>query len=78
MAKLYANEMVQRVANEALQIHGHSGFTRELPLERMLRDARGFALGGGTTEILRNTIAAMVYGRSFDQRGGRSKEEQQQ
>ena len=40
-----------------------SGFTRELPLERMLRDARGFALGGGATEILRNTIAAMVYGR---------------
>jgi len=78
MAKLYANEMVQRVANEALQIHGHSGFTRELPLERMLRDARGFALGGGTTEILRNTIAAMIYGRSFDQRGGRSNEENRQ
>jgi butyryl-CoA dehydrogenase len=70
MAKLYANEMVQRVANEALQIHGHAGFTRDLPLERMVRDARGFALGGGTTEILRNTIASMVYGRAFDQRKG--------
>lgn len=68
MAKLYANEMVQRVTNEALQIHGHYGFTREFPLERMVRDSRGFALGGGTTEILRNTIAAMVYGRAFDQR----------
>jgi alkylation response protein AidB-like acyl-CoA dehydrogenase len=70
MAKLYANEMVQRVTNEALQIHGHAGFTRALPLERMVRDSRGFALGGGTTEILRNTIAAMVYGRAFDQRRG--------
>ena len=70
MAKLYANEMVQRVTNEALQIHGHAGFTRDLPLERMVRDSRGFALGGGTTEILRNTIAAMVYGRAFDQRRG--------
>ena len=45
MAKLYANEMVQRVTNEALQIHGHAGFTRALPLERMVRDSRGFALG---------------------------------
>jgi alkylation response protein AidB-like acyl-CoA dehydrogenase len=69
-AKLYANEMVQRVTNEALQIHGHYGFTREFPLERMVRDSRGFALGGGTTEILRNTIASMVYGRAFDQRKG--------
>ncbi|WP_326533390.1 acyl-CoA dehydrogenase family protein [Pseudorhodoferax sp.] len=67
-AKLYANEMVQRVTNEALQIHGHYGYTREFPLERMVRDARGFALGGGTVEILRNTVAALVYGRSFDQR----------
>lgn len=70
IAKLYANEMVQRVTNEALQIHGHYGYTREFPLERMVRDARGFALGGGTAEILRNTIAAMVYGKSFDQRRG--------
>lgn len=68
IAKLYANEMVQRVTNEALQIHGHYGYTREFPLERMVRDARGFALGGGTAEILRNTIAAMAYGRSFNQR----------
>jgi alkylation response protein AidB-like acyl-CoA dehydrogenase len=62
--------MAQRVTNEALQIHGHNGYTREYPLERMVRDARGFALGGGTVEILRNTIAAMVYGHSFNQRRG--------
>lgn len=68
MAKLYANEMAQRVTNEALQIHGHYGYTREFPLERMVRDARGFSLGGGTTEILRNTITAQVYGRTFSQR----------
>jgi alkylation response protein AidB-like acyl-CoA dehydrogenase len=56
LAKLYANETVQRVTNEALQIHGHAGF----------------APGGGTTEILRNTItiASIVYGRAFDQRKG--------
>ncbi len=65
MAKLYANEMVQRVTNEALQIHGHYGYTRS-----MCRDCRGYAVGGGTTEILRNTIAAMEFGRTFDQRRG--------
>ena len=69
-AKLYANEMVQRVTNEALQIHGHYGYTRDFPLERMVRDSRGFALGGGTVEILRNTVASLVYGRTFNQRRG--------
>jgi len=70
IAKLYANEMAQRVTNEALQIHGHRGYTRLYPLERLYRDARGYAVGGGTTEILRNTLAAIELGRSFDQRGG--------
>jgi alkylation response protein AidB-like acyl-CoA dehydrogenase len=68
MAKLYANEMVQRVTNDALQRHGHYGYTRAFPLERMVRDARGYSVAGGTAEILRNTIAAMVFGRTFDQR----------
>lgn len=68
MAKLYANEMVQRVTNEALQIHGHRGYMRSYPLERMVRDARGYSVGGGTTEILRNTLASIEFGRSFDQR----------
>ncbi len=68
MAKLYANEMVQRVTSEAQQILGHYGYTRAFPLERMYRDGRGYAVGGGTTEILRNTIAAMEFGRGFDQR----------
>lgn len=68
MAKLFANEMVQKVTSEALQIHGHYGYTRAFPLERMMRDARGYAVGGGTVEILRNTIAAMEFGRTFDQR----------
>ena len=68
MAKLFANEMVQKVTSEALQIHGHYGYTRAFPLERMMRDARCYAVGGGTVEILRNTIAAMELGRTFNQR----------
>lgn len=70
VAKLHANEMAVAVTNDALQLHGHYGFVRDYPLERMVRDARGFSLGGGTTQILRNTIAAMKYGRTFDQRRG--------
>lgn len=71
MAKLYSNEMAQKITNEALQIHGHYGYCRDYPLERMVRDARGFSLGGGTPEILRNTIAAQCYGRTFNQRRGK-------
>ncbi len=56
-AKLYAAEMAQRVTNAALQLFGANGYGRELPLERMVRDARMFTIGGGTAEILRNQLA---------------------
>lgn len=56
-AKIFAAEMAQRVTNEALQLFGANGYGRELPLERMVRDARMFTIGGGTAEILRNQLA---------------------
>jgi 3-sulfinopropanoyl-CoA desulfinase len=56
-AKLYAAEMAQKVTNAALQLFGANGYGRELPLERMVRDARMFTIGGGTAEILRNQLA---------------------
>jgi alkylation response protein AidB-like acyl-CoA dehydrogenase len=56
-AKLYAAEMAQRVTNAALQLFGANGYGRELPIERMVRDARMFTIGGGTAEMLRNQIA---------------------
>jgi 3-sulfinopropanoyl-CoA desulfinase len=56
-AKIYAAEMAQKVTNEALQLFGANGYGRELPLERMVRDARMFTIGGGTAEILRNQLA---------------------
>ena len=68
MAKLFANEMAQRVTNEAIQIHGHRGYTRHRPVERFFRDVRGMALGGGTTEIMRNLLAGIVTGRQLSQR----------
>ncbi len=68
MAKLVANEMSQWVTNEAIQVNGHQGYVRARPLERYFRDVRGMALGGGTSEILRNMIAEQVTGRRFNQR----------
>jgi hypothetical protein len=56
-AKTFAAEMAQEVTGQALQIHGAVGYGRGLPLERMVRDARMFAIGGGTVEMMRNLIA---------------------
>jgi hypothetical protein len=56
-AKTFTAETAQAVTNEALQIHGAAGYGRSLPLERMARDARMFAIGGGTLEMMRNLIA---------------------
>jgi alkylation response protein AidB-like acyl-CoA dehydrogenase len=68
MAKVYINESAQEICNQAIQLHGHHGYTVEAGIERHLRDVRGMALGGGTPEILRNTIASLAFGRSFNQR----------
>jgi len=56
-AKTFAAETAQEVTSQALQIHGAAGYGRSLPLERMMRDARMFAIGGGTLEMMRNLIA---------------------
>jgi alkylation response protein AidB-like acyl-CoA dehydrogenase len=56
-AKTFAAEIAQEVTGQALQIHGAAGYGRGLPLERMARDARMFAIGGGTVEMMRNLIA---------------------
>ena len=62
MAKLFASEMAIRVANEAVQVHGGYGYTREMPAERHLRDARVTAIYEGTSEIQRVVIARSVLG----------------
>ena len=56
-AKLYASEMVGRVADRVLQIFGGSGYMCDLPIERMYRDARAFRIGEGTSEMQRIQIA---------------------
>jgi alkylation response protein AidB-like acyl-CoA dehydrogenase len=56
-AKLYASEMVNRVAYKAVQIHGSLGYSRESDVERMYRDARVITIYEGTSEIQRTIIA---------------------
>jgi 3-sulfinopropanoyl-CoA desulfinase len=59
-AKTFAAEMAQEVTGQALQVHGAAGYGRALPIERMVRDARMFAIGGGTVEMMRNLIADRI------------------
>ena len=58
MAKLYASEMASRVANKALQIHGGMGYSKEMDVERHVRDARITEIYEGTSEIQRIVISA--------------------
>jgi alkylation response protein AidB-like acyl-CoA dehydrogenase len=60
IVKLYATEMASEVIDEAIQIHGGMGFSRELPLERMYRDARVTRIFEGTNEIQRHVIAREI------------------
>jgi acyl-CoA dehydrogenase len=57
LAKLTATEMVGRVADRAIQVHGGNGFMTELGLEAWYRDVRAMRLYEGTSEILRTNIA---------------------
>ncbi len=61
-AKILASETAIKVVNDALQIHGARGYSRNLPLERMARDARMFTIGGGTAQILRTLVASKLLG----------------
>jgi alkylation response protein AidB-like acyl-CoA dehydrogenase len=56
-AKLYATEMVGRVADRAIQVYGGNGFMTETGVERFWREVRAQRLYEGTSEILRNNIA---------------------
>jgi alkylation response protein AidB-like acyl-CoA dehydrogenase len=61
-AKVMASETAINVTNDALQVFGAAGYSRNLPLERMVRDARMFTIGGGTAQILRTVIASQILG----------------
>jgi alkylation response protein AidB-like acyl-CoA dehydrogenase len=60
MAKIVACEAHNRVADEALQIHGGYGYMMEFPVQRYWRDARIGTIGGGTTEMMKEIIAKRI------------------
>ena len=57
MAKLFCSELAMRATVKAIQIHGGYGYTKEYPVERMMRDAKICEIGEGTSEIQRLVIA---------------------
>ena len=57
IAKLFASEMATRACLDAIQIHGGTGYTREVPVERYMRDAKLCEIGEGTSQIQRIIIA---------------------
>jgi butyryl-CoA dehydrogenase len=58
MAKLFAAETAMEVTNKAIQFHGGYGYTRDYPVERMMRDAKITEIYEGTSEVQRMVIAA--------------------
>lgn len=62
MAKLASNLAAKRVCDEAIQLLGGYGYSREYPLERAYRDIRGLCIGAGTVEIQRNFIGTALLG----------------
>src|SRR5260221_14204547 len=60
MAKLYAGEMSVRVCEEAIQIHGGYGYTKDYPPEKYWRDSKLCTIGEGTSELQRTIIAREI------------------
>ena len=63
-AKLFCSEMVGRVADRAVQVHGGAGYIRDVPVERFYRDARLFRIYEGTTQIQQIIIGRALLARA--------------
>jgi alkylation response protein AidB-like acyl-CoA dehydrogenase len=68
LAKLACNQAGFEVANDALQVMGATGYSRDSLVEYCVRRCRGWMIAGGSIEILKNRIAEGIFGRSFSQR----------
>ncbi|MGS2740490.1 acyl-CoA dehydrogenase family protein [Sinomicrobium sp. M5D2P17] len=60
MAKMYASEACVKIANEAVQIHGGYGYTKDFPVEKFYRDSKLCTIGEGTTEIQKVVISRQI------------------
>src|SRR5690606_28950929 len=61
MAKYYASEVAVKVANDAVQIFGGYGYTKDFPVEKFYRDAKLCTIGEGTSEIQKLVIAREIF-----------------
>ncbi|MBS4029501.1 MAG: acyl-CoA dehydrogenase family protein [Ignavibacteriales bacterium] len=61
IAKYFASETCCRAANEAVQIHGGYGFTKDFPVEKFYRDAKLMTIGEGTSEVQKMVIAKNIF-----------------
>ncbi len=73
MAKMYASDIALEVTNDALQIHGGSGYLKGMEVERAYRDAKITTIYEGTNEIQRVVIASHLLGRLGKSSGGESR-----
>jgi len=73
VAKAFCNQAGFDVANEAMQILGGYGYSREFPIEYLVRRTRGWMIAGGTLEMMKNRIAEGIFKRRFSQRPPRPK-----
>ena len=60
MAKYYSSEIAVKIANDAVQILGGYGYTKDFPVERFYRDSKLCTIGEGTSEILKLVIAKQI------------------
>jgi acyl-CoA dehydrogenase len=61
MLKALSGELVNEVTYSCQQFHGGMGYMREMPIERLVRDARVLAIGGGATEVMLEEVAKRFY-----------------
>ena len=66
-AKIIASETANMVTNQALQLFGARGYSRDYPLRRMVRNARMFTIAGGTAQVLRTLVASRILGTKIPQ-----------
>jgi len=74
MAKCFANETTVEVTNAAMQVFGGYGYSKEFPVERMHRDALAWRVAGGTVQMLRITMASILFARRFNQKSDQRSE----
>jgi alkylation response protein AidB-like acyl-CoA dehydrogenase len=68
MAKVFASDAAMKVTTDAVQVFGGTGYMREYPVEKMMRDAKILQIYEGTNQVQRNII-----GQELNKEGGRKK-----